>query len=148
MLLLRLSSALCIAAMLALTACSEDPAARAARTHAEQIAERLGRGLSWNSEDIGHALSRDADVDVYSVTGTRYSVSDQGRVLLRIRATSPVDRDGEPLGRTSSPSPAAVAVVCFEISVSYSDTGVAEVDCPAGEPRSFRAPAEIPRTAY
>ncbi len=148
-----------LVALLALGACAEDPAARAARAHADQIAEQLGRGLGWNAEDVGWVLSRDEDVDVYSVTGTRYSTTDQGRVLLRIRATSRVGADGQPqpvneatraYEATHGPSPSTYPVTsaCFEISVSYSDTDVDEVDCPTGEPRAFRAPASIPDNAF
>jgi hypothetical protein len=150
---------LILAALLAVSACTEDPAARAARAHADRIAEQIGRGLDWNTEDVGWVLSRDEDVDVYSVTGTRFSTTDPGRVLLRIRATGRVDADGppQPVNKATpayqathgpSPSPNPAASVCFEISVSYSDTGVAGVDCPTSEPRSFRAPATIPGNAF
>ncbi|MEV0594471.1 hypothetical protein [Nonomuraea cavernae] len=104
-------------------------------------------------------LSRDEDVDVYSVTGTRFSTTDQGRVLLRIHATSRVGTDSlpQPVNAATraykathgpSPSPYPVTSACFEISVSYSDTNVDEVDCPTGEPRVFRAPATIPDHAF
>ncbi|MDP9844889.1 hypothetical protein [Streptosporangium lutulentum] len=150
---------LSLAALFVLSACAEDPAVRAAYAHADRVAEELSRGLSWNREDIGHGLSRDEDVDVYSVTGTRYSLSDRGRVLLRIRATSRIGPDGmpDPVGQgtrayeaTHDPSPSRypVVTVCFEITVSYSDTGVTEVECPAGEPHSFRAPAALPHNAF
>lgn len=150
---------LSLTALFVLSACAEDPAVRAAHAHADRIAEGLSRGLSWNPEDIGHVLSRDEDADVYSVTGTRYSQSDRGRILLRIRATSrigpdgmpdPVSQDARADEETHDPYPSRypIVTVCFEITVSYSDTGVAEAECPAGEPRSFRAPAALPDNAF
>ncbi|MEU4834895.1 hypothetical protein [Streptosporangium sp. NPDC023615] len=151
---------LLLAAPLALGACAEDdPAVRAARAHADRIAGELGRGLGWNAEDIGWVLSRDEDVDVYSVKGTRFSATDRGRVLVRIRAAGRADADGPPrpvneatrahkADPGAGPDPRPPAYVCFEISVSYSDTGVGEVHCPAGEPRPFRSPASIPDTAF
>ncbi|MEU7005012.1 hypothetical protein [Nonomuraea sp. NPDC046570] len=149
-----LASLLALSLASVLVSCSADPAEEAARFRADEIARQLGRGLSWNPEDIGHWLSREKDVTVYSVTGTRYSLDsgEMGRVVLRIRATATAGSGVRGIPRDkahlATPVPPLVAAPCFEISVSYADAEVDEVGCPDGPPPVFRAPAEIPDRAH
>jgi hypothetical protein len=130
--------------LLVLTSCAEeDPSARAARVKAEEMARDFERDLEWDPEDVGYVLSHEKDVEVFSVSGTQFSVSDPGRVVVRVRGQG--SSGGGFFGGVPTPRPAVV--VCFEITVSYGNTDVGEVDCPPGEPRTFRPPAELPDRA-
>ncbi|MFF3664022.1 hypothetical protein [Microtetraspora malaysiensis] len=130
--------------MLALTACAQDPSVINAREQADEVAQKLTRYLAWVPEDVGYSLTRDKRVEVFDVSGTKFSLDNPGRVLIRVHGKGWKYETFIFVAGTPTPE----VVMCFEITVSYSDADVDEVDCPAGRPGTFRPPPRLPAAAF